>query len=61
MKVTIKNKVMTIEIPLLDTAKPSSTGKSLIHATTSGNVPVELLVNGQPLIVSVNAYTKIPS
>jgi hypothetical protein len=59
MKVTIKNKVMTIEIPMLDAPKPSSTGKSLMHATTSGNIATDTLVNGQPLVVSVNAYTKV--
>lgn len=59
MKVTIKNKVMTIEIPLLDAPKPSSTGKSLIHATTSGNIATDTQVGGKPLVISVNAYTKV--
>ncbi len=42
----------------MGTPHPSRTGKTLIVASTHGNVKTDALVNGQPLTVSVNAYVK---
>ena len=59
MKVTIdqKAKTLTIVLPLRTPATLSSTGKTLIHATTSGNKESEVAIDGQNIIVGVNAYT----
>ncbi len=57
MNVSIKDNILTIEIEM---SKPSlsASGKSLVVASTRGNLPTELLVDGKPLIVAVNAYIK---
>ncbi|MDA0766469.1 MAG: hypothetical protein O3A87_05360 [Verrucomicrobia bacterium] len=57
MKATIKDNTLHIEIPL-HAPRPSSSGKTLTVASSSGNKPTEATVNGQPVIVGVNAYIK---
>lgn len=37
---------------------PSASGKTLVVASTHGNVPVGVKVNGHDVIVGVNAYIK---
>ena len=37
---------------------PSASAKTLVVATTRGNQPTDAEVNGQPLIVGVNAYIR---
>ena len=58
MKVTETKDSIIIEIP--KNAKPvlSSTGKTLQVASSHGNTPTNLIVDGQPLTVGVNAYIK---
>lgn len=45
---------------VLDLQKPtpSATGKTLVVATTHGNQPTDVMIDGQPLIVGVNAYVR---
>lgn len=57
MKTTIKDNVLHIEIPL-HTPRPSSTGKTLTVASSNGNLVTEAKINGQPVIVGLNAYIK---
>ena len=38
--------------------KPSSSGKTLIVASTGGNVQTGVEVNGKPVFVGLNAYIK---
>lgn len=54
MKVTLKGTKLTIELDVVK--KPSKSGKSVVIATTNGNQPSTLEVDGKPLIVGVNAY-----
>lgn len=58
MKVRIdeKNKILIIEIPINSPAVPSSTGKTLLVASTTGAKATDVVVNDQELIVNVNAY-----
>lgn len=57
MKATIKNNVLTIEIPINSPAKPSASGKSLIVASSNGNVKLgDCLVEGKQLTIGLNAY-----
>lgn len=49
---------LTIVLPVSKTPQASSSGKSLIVASTRGNLPTTVEVNGSPLIVAVNAYVK---
>lgn len=58
MDAKIDNGSLVLTLPLNPDGVPSSTGKSMVHATTRGNIPTAAIVNGQPLVVSVNAYTK---
>jgi hypothetical protein len=57
MKTTIKDNVLHIEIPL-HTPRPSASGKTLTVASTNGNQPTEVKINGLPVIVGLNAYIK---
>ena len=57
MKATIKDNVLHLEIPM-HAPKPSATGKTLTVASSNGNKETTATVNGQPVIVGVNAYIK---
>ena len=57
MKATIKDNTLHIEIPL-HAPRPSSSGKTLTVASSNGNKPTEATVNGQSVIVGVNACIK---
>lgn len=56
MKVEVGQFELVITIPMLKPLKPSKSGKTLVVATTHGNVPTSAVVNGKPLIVGLNAY-----
>ena len=58
----VEEKGNKIVITIDKNAKPvaSSTGKTLQVASSHGNAPTNLQVNGLPLIVGVNAYVKNP-
>ena len=57
MKTTIKDNILHIEIPL-HTPRMSVSGKTLTVASSNGNQPTEARINGQPVIVGINAYIK---
>lgn len=57
MSTKIENGNLIITIPL-QTPTPSSTGKTLVVATTSGNKATGVKVNGKEVILGVNAYIK---
>jgi len=57
MKTTIKDNILHIEIPL-HTPRPSASGKTLTVASSNGNQPTEVKINGLPVIVGLNAYIK---
>lgn len=58
MTVTIneKEKTVTITLPLNTNPSASKSGKSLLVATTRGNINSGVQFKGKPLVVSVNAY-----
>ena len=58
MNVTIKGGKITIVMDLNAKGTPSASGKSLLHATTRGNIDSGVEVGGKSLTLSVNAYTK---
>ena len=49
---------LLISLPFDRPGRPSATGKTRVHASTHGNVATTCEVDGRPLIVGVNAYTK---
>lgn len=57
MDVKVEGKELVIRIPLQAPA-PSASGKTLIVASTRGNVKTTALVDGKPVTVGVNAYVK---
>ena len=58
MTVEIKGKNLVITMPIVSPATPSASGKSLVVATSSGNRPTTVVVEGKLLTVGVNAYIK---
>lgn len=55
MQAKIDNGSLVITLPLAG-LRPSSSGKTLLVATTNGNVKTPLLVDGKPVTIGVNAY-----
>jgi hypothetical protein len=55
--VTVAKGVMTITIPM-QKAAPSSSGKSMVVATTSGNITTDCIIDGKPVVLGLNAYYK---
>jgi hypothetical protein len=50
-------KTLTLVLDLQEPT-PSASGKTLVVATTHGNVPTDVQVDGKPLTVGVNAYIR---
>jgi len=57
MKAEVKGNKLFIEIDL-EKPTPSSSGKTLVVASTRGNVVTDAQVEGKPLVVGLNAYIK---
>jgi hypothetical protein len=57
MTATIANNILTIEIPL-EKPRPSASGKTLVVATSGGNITTTAQVNGKPVTIGLNAYIK---
>lgn len=55
MKAEIKNGNLIIPLPL-QTPQRSASGKTMVLATSRGNVKTDLIYQGQPVTVGVNAY-----
>jgi hypothetical protein len=60
MKVERKNGKLYIEIDEAEELLPSSTGKTLVVASSHGNQPTGVTVNGQVMRIGVNAYIPAP-
>lgn len=57
INVEIKDNKLFIEIDL-ENPTPSSSGKTLILASTHGNTVTTAEVDGKPVIIGLNAYIK---
>ena len=57
LKVEIKDNKLFIEIDL-EKPTPSSSGKTLVVATTHGNIVTSAEVDRKPVIIGLNAYIK---
>ncbi len=57
MNVEIKNGKLCIEIDL-EKPTPSSSGKTLVVASTRGNTVTTVMVEGKPVTIRLNAYIK---
>ena len=57
MEVKIENDKLIISIEL-QKPTPSASGKTLVVATTHGNVTKDCIIDGKPVVVGLNAYIK---
>ncbi len=57
MTVAIKNNKLCIEIDL-EKPTPSASGKTLLVASTRGNAVTDVMVDGKPVAIGLNAYIK---
>jgi len=55
LKAEIKGKKLLIEIDL-QPAAASASGKTNVIASTHGNQPTTLIVDGKPVTIGLNAY-----
>ena len=58
MQSAIKDGKLIIELEIEKTPQPSSSGKTLVVASTHGNQVTSLIIVGQPVVIGVNAYIK---
>ena len=56
-KIDEEAKTLTLVLDLQEPT-PSASGKTLVVATTHGNQPTDVQVDGKPLVVGVNAYIR---
>ena len=54
----IEGEYLVIRVPLNAKPTPSSTGKTLVVASSRGNKQTEVEIQGKPVIVGVNAYVQ---
>ena len=57
MEVKIENGKLMIGIDLQEPT-PSASGKTLVVATTHGNVVTQCLIEGKNVVIGLNAYIK---
>jgi hypothetical protein len=53
---TIEDGFLVIKVPMNPTPVRSTSGKTLVVASTHGNKQTEVEVDGKPVVVGVNAY-----
>ena len=60
MKAEIKKKdgfdVLCVEIPIQK--RQSASGKTTVVASTNGNQPTTVMIDGKPVVIGLNAYIK---
>ncbi len=56
MKVSIENNELVIRIPVENPPQPSASGKTLVVASSRGNVKTDVLFQGKPITIGLNAY-----
>ena len=56
MQATIKDDKLTIVLDI--NKRPSKSGKTMIVASSNGNQPTSVIVDGQPVTIGVNAYIR---
>ncbi|MBZ0200793.1 MAG: hypothetical protein K8H86_13065 [Ignavibacteriaceae bacterium] len=57
MEVKIEDGKLIITIEL-QKPTPSASGKTLVVATTHGNMPTQCIIDGKTVIIGLNAYIK---
>lgn len=57
LDVSVDGNVLVVRLGM-QAPTASASGKTRVVATTHGNVPTSVLVDGKPVIVGVNAYVR---
>jgi len=57
MEVKIENGKLVISIDMQEPT-PSASGKTLVVATTHGNIKTDCVIDGKPVVIGLNAYIK---
>ena len=57
MKAEIKGKELVITLDL-QTPAPSASGKTLVVASSHGNVATTAVIDGKAIVIGVNAYIR---
>jgi len=57
MEVKIENGKLIISIDMQEPT-PSASGKTLVVATTHGNVSTQCIIDGKNVVIGLNAYIK---
>ena len=52
----IEDGYLVIRVPMNAKPTPSSTGKTLVVASSHGNKQTEVGIDGRPVLVGINAY-----
>ena len=58
MKAEIINGNLVLTLPISTDPQPSASGKTLVVASSHGNLTTTVMINGKPVVVGVNAYIK---
>ncbi len=58
MQAKLEGGKLVITIDVEATPRPSASGKTLVVATSGGNQATAVQVQGQPVVVGVNAYIR---
>jgi len=58
MTVEVKDNKLIITIDMNPKPLPSTSGKTLVVASSHGNQQTTATINGKPIIVGVNAYIR---
>ncbi len=61
MQTVIKDENLIITIPVNGKPTVSDSGKTLQVASSHGNMPTSIQIDGFPLFVGVNAYIRNPN
>lgn len=57
LSVEVDGVYLVIRCPMTP-PRPSTSGKTLVVASTNGNIPTTVMVQGQPVILGLNAYIR---
>ena len=57
MQIQVRDNKLCIEIDI-EEPKPSASGKTLVVASTRGNVVTEATIDGKPITLGLTAYIK---
>lgn len=52
-----KGKTLTIVVQL-EAPRPSKSGRTIVIASTHGNIETPAMFNGKPVVVGLNAYVR---